>query len=66
MDSATPDVATATIAPNLPGPIISAHHLGKVYGSGKLRVEALRDVSFEINPGEFVAIVGPSLSLIHI
>jgi putative ABC transport system ATP-binding protein len=41
-------------------PIISAQHLGKVYGSGKVKVEALRDVTFDVAPGEFVAIVGPS------
>ncbi len=44
----------------VPGPIISAQRLGKVYGSGKVRVEALREVSFDVDPGEFVAIVGPS------
>ena len=44
----------------LSDPIISAQHLGKIYGSGKLKVEALRDVSFDVQPGEFVAIVGPS------
>ncbi len=41
-------------------PIISAQHLGKIYGSGKLKVQALRDVTFDVQPGEFVAIVGPS------
>jgi len=41
-------------------PIIEASHLGKTYRSGKLEVPALRDVSFAIDPGEFVAIVGPS------
>ena len=41
-------------------PIIAARHLGKTYRSGKLEVQALRDVTFDINPGEFVAIVGPS------
>ena len=41
-------------------PIISAQHLGKTYRSGKLQVPALRDVSFDVAPGEFVAIVGPS------
>jgi putative ABC transport system ATP-binding protein len=40
--------------------IIAAEHLGKTYRSGKLQVAALRDVSFTIQPGEFVAIVGPS------
>jgi putative ABC transport system ATP-binding protein len=41
-------------------PIIQAEHLGKTYRSGKLEVPALRDVSFSVSPGEFVAIVGPS------
>jgi putative ABC transport system ATP-binding protein len=41
-------------------PIIAARHLGKTYRSGKLEVPALRDVTFTVDPGEFVAIVGPS------
>lgn len=41
-------------------PIIEASHIGKTYRSGKLEVPALRDVSFNVEPGEFVAIVGPS------
>jgi putative ABC transport system ATP-binding protein len=41
-------------------PIISASHLGKTYRSGKLDVPALRDVTFTVDPGEFVSIVGPS------
>ena len=41
-------------------PIIQAEHLGKTYRSGKLQVPALRDVSFSVEPGEFVAVVGPS------
>ena len=41
-------------------PIIEASHLGKTYRTGKLQVPALRDVSFSVDPGEFVAIVGPS------
>ena len=40
--------------------IIEADHLGKSYRIGKLQVPALVDVSFAVNPGEFVAIVGPS------
>jgi putative ABC transport system ATP-binding protein len=41
-------------------PIIVAKNLGKTYRSGKLDVPALRNVSFSIEKGEFVAIVGPS------
>jgi putative ABC transport system ATP-binding protein len=41
-------------------PIIIAQNLGKTYRSGKLEVLALIDVSFTVDPGEFVAIVGPS------
>lgn len=40
--------------------IITAKNLGKIYRTGKLEVAALRKVSFEVFPGEFVAIVGPS------
>ena len=41
-------------------PIIQAEHLTKVYHTGKIEVPALQDVSFSIQPGEFVSIVGPS------
>src|SRR3569833_220848 len=41
-------------------PIITARSVGKVYQRGVERVEALREVSIDIQPGEFVAIVGPS------
>jgi len=41
-------------------PIIVAENLNKVYSAGKLLVSAVRGVSFEVQPGEFVAIVGPS------
>ena len=51
--------ATSTAA-SAAQPIILASHLGKTYKSGKLEVPALRNVSFSIHPGEFVAIVGPS------
>lgn len=40
--------------------IIQAENLSKVYRSGKLEVPALRGISFTIERGEFVSIVGPS------
>jgi len=41
-------------------PIILAEKLSKVYSAGRITVTAVRDVSFEVQRGEFVAIVGPS------
>jgi NitT/TauT family transport system ATP-binding protein len=35
-------------------------HLAKTYGSGEKVVEAVRDVSFVVDEGEFVCVVGPS------
>lgn len=40
-------------------PVLQVKHLGKVY-EGKVPYTALRDVSFEMEKGEFVAIMGPS------
>ena len=41
-------------------PILQAENLGKTYRTGKVDVPALRGVSFTVEPGEFVSIVGPS------
>ena len=40
--------------------ILSIEHLTKVYGSGDTAVTALRDVSFTVEAGEFIAIIGSS------
>jgi len=39
-------------------PIILADNLSKIYAAGRIMVAAVREVSFEVQPGEFVAIVG--------
>jgi putative ABC transport system ATP-binding protein len=41
-------------------PIIVAENLSKTYSTGRIKVSAVRGVSFEVQRGEFVAIVGPS------
>jgi putative ABC transport system ATP-binding protein len=41
-------------------PIIQAQSVSKMYRSGRLRVEALREVSLTVSRGEMVAIMGPS------
>ena len=50
--------------------ILRVENLCKTYGKGENQVKALDNVSFSINKGEFVAIIGPSGSgkstLLHI
>jgi putative ABC transport system ATP-binding protein len=41
-------------------PIIRLDRISRTYAMGKLAVHALNDVSLQVRPGEFVAIVGPS------
>lgn len=40
--------------------ILKVEHLSKTYGTGETQVKALDDVSFRVEKGEFVAIIGPS------
>lgn len=50
--------------------ILQVKHLKKTYGKGSTLVNALDDISFTVEKGEFIAIVGPSGSgkstLLHI
>ena len=40
--------------------ILKVEHLSKIYGTGQAQVKALDDVSFTVEKGEFVAIIGAS------
>lgn len=42
------------------GAVFRVRGIGKSYGSGPLRVDALRDVNLEIGRGEFIVLLGPS------
>jgi putative ABC transport system ATP-binding protein len=41
-------------------PIIQAENLRKIYSVGRVEVPALQEVSFSVETGEFVSVVGPS------
>ncbi|MFQ5523075.1 MAG: ABC transporter ATP-binding protein [Acidimicrobiia bacterium] len=40
--------------------VVDARKVGKVFGAGDARVEALRDIDLQIRPGEFISLIGPS------
>jgi len=52
---------TQTVSENMPSsPLISFEAVTRVYGTGRASVPALRGIDFQIEQGEFVAVMGPS------
>jgi len=42
------------------GPLVRLNDISKHFGEGETRVDALRDVSLDVYPGQVVALLGPS------
>jgi len=57
--TATTDAAAARTG-STAEPMVRVEHVDRTYGTGTAAVHALRDVSFDIAPGELVALVGRS------
>jgi putative ABC transport system ATP-binding protein len=64
------DDASVQLAPDRAPAVVTANNLSKRYGQGDALVDALRDISLEIEEGRLTAIMGPSGSgkstLMHI
>ncbi len=45
---------------NLQTEVLACRHLQKTFRDGHLKVDVLKDVNFEVSPGEMVAIIGAS------
>jgi putative ABC transport system ATP-binding protein len=46
--------------PSRQSPLVQVRNVSKHFGEGETRVDALRDVSLEVHPGQVVALLGPS------
>ena len=53
--TANPALSTATTPP-----IVEVRNISKHFGDGETRVDALRDVTLDIYPGQVIALLGPS------
>jgi putative ABC transport system ATP-binding protein len=60
MENGNEEVSAANGAQAATGPLISMHNIWKTYQMGVEELHALRDVSFQVNKGEYLAIIGPS------
>jgi putative ABC transport system ATP-binding protein len=40
--------------------VFQVHNISKIYQMGEIEVPALRNVDFELHPGEFIVLLGPS------
>jgi len=47
-------------APALPEPLVALRTVSKHFGEGETRVDAVREVSLEVSPGQVVGLLGPS------
>jgi putative ABC transport system ATP-binding protein len=50
----------ASAATGTAAPLLAAEELHRTYGHGETSTVALRDVSFQLAPGELVVVIGPS------
>lgn len=41
-------------------PVVSCSNINKVYRQGSIKVNALTDINFDVNKGEFICLSGPS------
>lgn len=46
--------------PVIPDRILEVSHLSHVYRNGNAEVQAIKDISFTVYPGEIISVVGPS------
>jgi putative ABC transport system ATP-binding protein len=60
VETRAPVSVAPAAAPAAGETIVEATGVDKIYDTGKVQVQALRDVSFRVRRGEMVAIMGPS------